>query len=71
MYGRFWAAVKSNITFMNATSRKHFIVYGGCQKYAQAFSGKLVSQMSVIMLERMADKFEKNSNAIIAPYPVL
>jgi len=67
-YGKFWDAMKPNFTFINKNTRKHFIVYGGCQKYAQAFSANLYQQISVIMLERNANK-KKTSNAIIAPYP--
>jgi len=45
------------------------MVYGGCQKYANAFMGHpLTSNLTLIMVERNAVR-NAVSNVIVAPYP--
>eukprot|EP00026_Physarum_polycephalum_P005764 Phypoly_transcript_05802.p1 GENE.Phypoly_transcript_05802~~Phypoly_transcript_05802.p1 ORF type:complete len:298 (+),score=3.14 Phypoly_transcript_05802:207-1100(+) len=68
-FSRFRADIAKNFSFINETSRKHFIVYGGVQQYAQAFRGEVEELLHVVMLEQNGNKFNKTDNITIAPYP--
>ena len=70
MYSKFYDTMLPLFPFINTTVHKHFMVYGGCQKYAQAFAtGPFVLQLnlSVIVLERETTKYYKD-NYVVAPY---
>jgi hypothetical protein len=63
--------LKKNTSFNTVNLKKHFIVYGGCQKFGNIFmKNYLAKKIPLVVLERNARKKEK-SNAIVAPYPAL
>ena len=69
-YGTFGETLQRcyNMTFVRQNIRKHFMVYGGCEQFAQAFlSLQYVKNMSVVVLERLTKRNVK-ANSVVAPY---
>eukprot|EP00026_Physarum_polycephalum_P009425 Phypoly_transcript_09548.p1 GENE.Phypoly_transcript_09548~~Phypoly_transcript_09548.p1 ORF type:complete len:399 (+),score=28.09 Phypoly_transcript_09548:124-1320(+) len=61
---------KNASTFHRGNVHKHFIVYGGCQPFAQIFMTHfLAKKITLAMLERVAPRTDTKSNVIVTPYP--
>jgi hypothetical protein len=73
-YGAFWDHFASlsnprGLALPYQLPHRHFMVYGGCQKYANAFMGHPLSHnLSLVMIERNAVRTALD-NVIVAPYP--
>jgi hypothetical protein len=69
IFKRFWEHMR-NSTLLLAHSRKHVVVYGGCETFAGDFLHHplALTNLTFVMLERNAHK-NKPSNVIVAPYP--